>query len=206
MNGYREVMAMAPYLNVATFNNGWDGIDHHNQGRQLMNREFLVELREKTGAIPWFVNAGKGRLPFGFFFWKMTRYGVRGKVEWYYNLRNGSGSLVRYGDKAIYPTLDYERSREGVDDLKYLCRLEQLVAEAKRSDKAAAQRAEAEKLLASIAESIRDDWNAYRSGGARFPEDGSGLVDPEKAAEMGPYDAVRRAVADQIVALQAALE
>jgi hypothetical protein len=32
MNGYREVMEMAPWLNVATFNNGWDGIDHHNNG------------------------------------------------------------------------------------------------------------------------------------------------------------------------------
>jgi hypothetical protein len=57
MNGYREVMAMAPYLNVATFNNGWDGIDHHNKGRHLINKDFIRELQEKTGAIPWFVNA-----------------------------------------------------------------------------------------------------------------------------------------------------
>ena len=68
MNGYREVMAMAPWLNVATFNNGWDGADHHNQGRHLINKAFIAEV-QKAGAIPWFVNAGSGRFPFGFFFW-----------------------------------------------------------------------------------------------------------------------------------------
>jgi hypothetical protein len=74
MNGYREVMAMAPYLNVATFNNGWDGIDNHNQGRRLINKAFVLELQEKTGAIPWFVNAGTGRLPFGYLFWRVFCY------------------------------------------------------------------------------------------------------------------------------------
>ncbi len=130
MNGYLEVMAMAPYLNVATFNNGWDGADHHNKDRHLLNRAFIEEVQSKTGAIPWFVNAGSGRLPFGFFFWKMSHYGVKGKVEWYYNLGNERGSLVQTQGQTIRPTLDYERCREGIDDLKYLCRLESLVAQA----------------------------------------------------------------------------
>ena len=96
MNGYAEVMAMAPYLHYATFNNGWDGADHHNKGRRLLNDKFIAELRQKTGAIPYFVNAGKGRFPFGFFLWKMSKYGVRGKVEWYYCLGdNEKGSVVR---------------------------------------------------------------------------------------------------------------
>jgi len=205
MNGYMEVMAMAPYLNVATFNNGWDGIDHHNRGRHLINRSFILELQERAGAIPWFVNAGSHRFPFGFFFWKMTKYGVRGKVEWYYNLRNERGSLVRTSGATVYPTLDYERCREGIDDLKYLCKLEQLIAQARKSRKAQAQRREAETLLKRLAESIRDDWTAYRGGGERFPADGLEVMDPEKAAGMGRFDAIRRALADRIVALQAAL-
>jgi len=131
MNGYREVLAMAPYLNVAAFNNGWDGADHHNKGRRLLNREFLGELK-KTGAIPWFVNGGVGRFPFGFFFWKMSEYGVRGKIEWYYRLGNNRpGSVVRTRGATIWPTLDYERSREGVDDLKYVLKLENMIAAAK---------------------------------------------------------------------------
>jgi hypothetical protein len=204
MNGYMEVMAMAPYLNVAAMNNGWDGIDHHNHGRTLVNRQFLTQLQRKTGAIPWFVNTGVGRFPYGFFFWKMTRLGVRGKVEWYYNLRNEKGSLVRSGDGVVYPTLDYERSREGIDDLKYLCKLESLTAAAARSGRASAERAKAEALLAKIAGGIQDDLTAYRRGGAKFPGDGLEVMDPEKAAGLGSLDVVRRAVAERIVALQEA--
>ena len=204
MNGYREVMAMAPYLNAAAFNNGWDGMDHHNGGRQLINKEFITEVCEKTGAIPWFVNGGSGRLPYGFFFWKMAKYGVRGKVEWYYNLRNEKGSLVRTQGEAVNPTLEYERSREGIDDLKYVCKLEQLIAESKKQGRAEAARNEAEELLKKIADSIVDNWTAYTSGAERFPSDGFDFVDPEKAAGMGRFDTLRRAVADRILALQAA--
>jgi hypothetical protein len=76
MNGYMEVMAMAPYLNYAGINNGWDGIDHHNKGRRLVNEAFIRKLVKETGAIPYFVNTGKGRFPFGFFFWRMAKFGV----------------------------------------------------------------------------------------------------------------------------------
>ncbi len=204
MNGYQEVMAMAPWLNVATFNNGWSGIDNHNKGRHLLNRKFLEELQGKTAAIPWFVNAGTGRFPFGLFFWKMTKYGVRGKVEWYYNLgKNEHGSVVRVEGATVYPTLDYERSREGIDDLKYLLRLERLIAEAKKAGKAAAEVAKAEALIKGISDAIADDWTVYDSG-TRFSIDGFGVVDPEKAASLGQLNATREAVARQIVRLQSA--
>jgi hypothetical protein len=206
MNGYMEVMAMAPYLNVATFNNGWDGIDNHNKGRHLINKQFIVELQEKTGAIPWFVNAGVGRFPFGFFFWKMTKYGVKGKVEWYYNLDNGRGSLVRTEGTNIWPTLDYERSREGIDDLKYLCTLEKLIDRANSLGKAADERQEAETLLKRIADGIADDWTAYTQGGESFPADGMAIMSTEKTANMSELNAVRRALAEQIVKLQEALK
>jgi hypothetical protein len=206
MNGYMEVMVMSPYLNVATFNNGWDGIDHHNKGRHLINKQFIVELQAKTGAIPWFVNAGVVRFPFGFFFWKMTKYGVKGKVEWYYNLDNGRGSLVRTEGANIWPTLDYERSREGIDDLKYLCTLEKFIAHANSLGKAAAERQEAEALLKKIADGIADDWTAYTQGGEHFPADGMAIMSPEKTANMSELNAVRHALAEQIVKLQEALK
>jgi hypothetical protein len=201
MNGYREVMAMAPYLNVATFNNGWDGADHHNGGRRLLNRAFLEELQSKTGAIPWFVNAGSGRFPFGFFFWKMSKYGVKGKVEWYYNLRNEQGSLVRTQGDAIFPTLDYERCREGIDDLKYLCKLESLLA---RADPAQPAARNARDLLKTIADGIADDWTLYEGkGGLRFPDDGFARLDPEKVNSVGRLNAIRLELANAILALQA---
>jgi hypothetical protein len=200
MNGYMEVMAMTPYLNVATFNNGWDGADHHNKGRRLLNRAFLEELQSKTGAIPWFVNAGSGRFPFGFFFWKMSQYGVKGKVEWYYNLRNEQGSLVRTQGDAVYPTLDYERCREGIDDLKYLCKLESLLAKA---DPARPEVKNARDLLKAIADGIADDWTLYEGkGGLRFPDDGFARLDPEKVSTLGRLNALRLELAGAIVALQ----
>ncbi len=205
MNGYMEVMAMAPYLNVAAINNGWDGIDHHNKGRRLVNKEFLTELTEKTGAIPWFVNTGSSRFPFGLFFWKMTKYGVIGKVEWYYNLRNERGSLVRTEGKTVWPTLDYERSREGIDDLKYVLALEKRIAQAKKARKAAAQVRAAEALLKQIADSIIDNWTAYTQGGETFPADGFDAIDPAKAAQLGPFNTLRRAIADHVIAIQKAM-
>jgi len=200
MNGYMEVMAMAPYLNVATFNNGWGGADRHNGGHRLLNRAFLEELQSKTGAIPWFVNAGSGRFPFGFFFWKMSQYGVKGKVEWYYNLRNEQGSLVRTQGDAVFPTLDYERCREGIDDLKYLCRLESLLAGA---DAARPEVGRTRDLLKTLADGIADDWTRYEGkGGLRFPEDGFARLDPEKVHAVGRLNAVRLELANAIVALQ----
>ncbi len=206
MNGYREVMAMAPYLNVATFNNGWDGIDHHNAGRHLINRRFIEELKRKTGAIPWFVNGGVGRFPFGFFFWKMAGFGVRGKVEWYYNLRNERGSLVRTEGRRVYPTLDYERCREGIDDLKYLLKLERLAAQAEALRKAARERRKAVELLDRISKAIVDDWTAYQTGSASFPDPGADIYLQEEAVKYGPFNAVRKRVADCIVELKEALE
>ena len=205
MNGYMEVMAMAPFLNIATFNNGWDGIDHHNKGRHLLNRAFLQELQGKTAAIPWFVNAGTGRFPFGLFFWKMTQYGAQGKVEWYYNLgKNERGSVVYLDGRNIHPTMDYERSREGIDDLKYLLKLEQLVSQAKKTNKAPEEVKRAAALLAGISSAIADDWTIYDTG-TRFSIDGFGVADPEKAASLGQLNATREAVARQIVPLQGAL-
>ncbi len=207
MNGYAEVMAMAPYLHFATFNNGWDGADRHNRGRRLLNEKFIAELKRETGAIPYFVNAGKGRFPFGFFLWKMSKCGVRGKVEWYYCLGdNQSGSVVRTRGTEIQPTIDYERSREGLDDLRYVTTLEQLIADAAKSGKARAEASAAESYLQQIEASIISDWTAYSDGGMRWPVDGQAEVDPAKAAALGSLNSLRRGVADHILAIQAALD
>lgn len=204
MNGWLEVTTLAPYLNVATFNNGWDGIDHHNKGRRLINRQFILELQQQTDAIPWFVNAGSDRFPFGFFFWKMARYGVRGKVEWYYNLgRNERGSLVRVEGDRVWPTLAYERCREGIDDLKYLVTLERRLEATRRTGRAADAVARAEALLQKIADSIVDNWTAYTEGGETFPSDGFDVLAPDKAAGLSHFQTLRRALAEAILALPA---
>ena len=202
MNGYLEVTKMAPYLDVAAFNNGWDGADHHNKGERLVNKDFILEV-QKTGAIPWFVNTGTGRFPYGFFFWKMAQYGVKGKIEWYYNLGdNESGSVVRTEGTQVWPTVAYERSREGIDDLRYLCTLEQAIADAPRRRAAPAAVTAAQNLVKQIGDSIVDNWTIYTQGGAEFSVAGFDVMTDERVAAMGSYNAVRRAVADAIIAIQ----
>lgn len=210
MNGYMEVMAMAPYLNVATFNDGWAGADGHNKTKHLINKAFITEVQEKTGAIPWFVNAQRGRFPFGFFFWKMAKYGVQGKIEWYYFYdisTRGWSSVNTQIDKetgkvSVYPTLDYERCREGIDDLKYLCCLEDLIAQAKKANKTGPELKKAEDYVKSLSDLIADDWAAY-GGGSTF--DGFAIVDPDKAASVGSLNAIRYEIAMRIVELQKAM-
>lgn len=196
MNGYLEVMTLSPYLNVAAFNNGWDGIDRHNKGRRLINKDFILELQKKTGTIPWFVNHGRGRFAFGFFFWKIAKYGVKGKIEWYYNLgRNERGSVVRTevepspltGEPLyhIYPTILYERCREGVDDLKYVLKLESLLSKLKGNN--AEEVVEARALVKKIRDSIIDNWTAYREGGEYW--------------ESSQFHQFRRSIQDSILKL-----
>lgn len=206
MNGYREVMEMAPYLSVAAINNGWDGIDNHNRGRRLANETFISELRRETGAIPWFVNTGSGRFPFGFFFWRMSKLGVRGKVEWYYNFGpNRRGSLIHIEDGSLQPTLDYERSREGIDDLKYLLALERRVEAARAARIGTRQADAAATLLERLTESVVPDWSAYTERDTSFPEDGFESLDPARAASLGSFNAIRRTVAEHIMALDRVL-
>jgi hypothetical protein len=202
-------MAIAPYLNYANFNNGWDGIDGHNEGRRLVNDKFITDLTRKTGAIPYFVNTGRGRFPFGFFFWRMSKYGVAGKVEWFYNLEGtggNRGSVVKLDGTGIVHTVDYELSREGIDDLKYLWKLEQLIDQANSHSQARLETEEAASFLKALEDSIIPNWTAYSQGGMKWPVDGMEELDPDKAAEIGSLNTLRRTLADHIVRLQQALK
>jgi len=127
-------------------------------------------------------------------------------VEWYYCLgKSERGSLVRIEGGRIHPTVEYERSREGIDDLKYACTLESTVARARAAGKAAPQVQAAEALLKRIADSIIDDWTAYAQGGERFPADGLDAMDPARAADIGRFNSVRRALAEAIIAVEKAM-
>ena len=207
-DGAAEVLRMAPYMNFATFNNGWDGPDRHNRGKTCVNDKFIAEVKA-AGAIPYFVNTGRGRFPFGFFFWKMSKYGVFGKVEWFYNLQGsggGKGSMVKLDGTNITRTINYEKSREGVDDLKYLCLLEKLIRQAEKTGKGRAPAAEAKAFLKKLEDSIIPNWSAYQRGGEKWPQDGAHPVDNEKAGTIGSFNTLRRAIADRIIKVQDAMK
>jgi len=143
INGYRELTELAPLINACGFNNGWGGSFQTNRpGHELMTRD-VVERVKSLGAKPWFINGGKGRYPFGIWFWKTTKWGLDGKIEWHYDASTGDpynpldgtspndfGSLV-LPDQVC--TVLFEQCREGIDDLRYLNYLEKLVADKKDS-------------------------------------------------------------------------
>ncbi len=200
INGYRELMALAPLIDAVGFNNGWTGNYVTNRpGHQLMTRDVIERVRS-LGATPWFINGGKGRYPFGIWFWKTTKWGQYGKIEWHYDAssadlynpldgtsNNDFGSLVLPHQVC---TIQFELCREGIDDLRYLQYLEKLVVENADSTDTFAQ---------GVARRARDALNYYndsvadRFRGASTP-DGSG----EYSGDAWPADRlaeVRREIA-----------
>lgn len=93
------------------------------------------------------------------------------------------------------------RSREGIDDLRYLVTLERRIAAAKSSGREPAAVSRAEALLERIADGIMDNWTAYTDGGETFPGDGFVLMSTDKSAGLTHYQSVRRALADAIMEL-----
>jgi len=64
----------------------------------------------------------------------------------------------------------YERAREGMDDLKYLLKLEALIAEAKKAGRGQNDVVRhAETVLRELGDSITDNWTAYSDGGEAWP-------------------------------------
>lgn len=141
INGYRELTGLAPLVNACGFNNGWAGSYQTNRpGHELMTRD-VVERVKGLGASPWFINGGKGRYPFGIWFWKTTKWGVDGKIEWHFDASTGDpynpldGTSLNDFGSLVLPdqvcTILFEQCREGIDDARYLFFLEKLVAEKK---------------------------------------------------------------------------
>ena len=169
-NGYRELSLLAPHVDVLAFNHGWDGPAGVNRGRrQLPNAETVAQVRA-AGAEPWLVNLDRGRLSHGVYLWKMSRLGVRGRIQWIYsdytadphNPFDGrarrSGPMVLPGADASLPTVGYEQMRAGLVDLAYLHTLETRAAAASPGPARDAARA----LLERIDASISDDYSVYR--------------------------------------------
>ena len=170
-NGYRELSLLAPHVDVLAFNHGWDGPGGVNRGRrQLLNAETVAQVRA-AGAEPWLVNLDRGRLSHGLYLWKMSRLGVRGRIQWIYsdytadphNPFDGrgrrSGPMVLPGADASLPTIGYEQMRAGAERPGPTCTRWNHV---RRRPVRAPPRDAARALLARIDASISDDYSVYR--------------------------------------------
>jgi hypothetical protein len=115
------------------------------------------------------------RFLFGYFVWAN---GIEGLLPWTYPMqpkrfpknidRQGEGGLnVRDGfigiDGKPIPTIQWELTREGIDDAKYLVTIEALAAQARASGDAAQREAaaNAEQFLASLRADVNPDARHY---------------------------------------------
>jgi hypothetical protein len=139
------------------------------------------------------------RMTYGFGFW---RSGFRTLIPWIYSASNGDpfnyldGSSMDFfnrhePDGTPLPVAMWEAYREGYDDYRYVFTLEQLIAEAKRSPKAAAQQAAIE-----AARELQSVWNAIHVQ-PKYKYDG--LWSPAE------FDVYRWLIAQQILNLQEAM-
>lgn len=207
VNGYKELELLAPHVSILAFNSGWTGPTGINKGkRQLLHAETIDKIKE-LGSTPWLVNTGKDRFSNGYYYWKMSRLGLQGKMEWIYsnyralphNAFDGRGSRSGILDTAIYPgtddtilsTIPYERMRQGLDDLAYLHTLQYMTENAASNQ----LRRQAEALIARIDQMVDDDFSKYRSS----------TVDEYRWNEVR-YDTLRHEISNMILKLKDAAE
>ena len=201
-NGYKEVQLMAPEVDIVAFNNGWDGPEHVNKGKKLLNKATVDDI-QSAGATPWLVNIGMDRFSNGYWFWKMIRLGVRGKMEWMYRGYNGlpynnfdaqplrAHAVYPGPDGAAIPSLDYEWMRIGLDDLAYLNTLEQAIEDSRADPAKALAVTAAGAFIHKLDGMIEDDMSKYRDGATR----------DSYRWPVVRYDELRDEIIDQILGL-----
>lgn len=78
-------------------------------------------------------NQGTSRYSFGLYQWSEYAHGVKARWQWHLNILHGyqffdldgrepDTAMLCYGREALYPTLAFERCREGAEDF-YLCQM-----------------------------------------------------------------------------------
>jgi hypothetical protein len=120
-------------------------------------------MSSKTCAL-WFYNCGRSRMGFGFNPWKA---GCKGRWEWAYCSGISESSIGKYDSPVgyngihgcAYPskngvivTPEYELSREGLDDYRYIYTLEQAIKNAGSKPEAKAEAEKAKQLLSGMKE------------------------------------------------------
>ncbi len=127
----------------------------------------MAEAR-RLGKEVHIYNQGRTRYSFGLYQWSEYRKGVRARWQWHLNILHGyqffdldgrepDTAMICYGRDAIYPTIHFERCREGADDF-YLYNTLWRVAQARRTEgKRGGAVAQAEALLGRLESSVKLD-------------------------------------------------
>jgi hypothetical protein len=140
--------------------------------------ESVTAEARRLGKTIHLYNQGRSRFAFGLYPWGEARKGVAARWEWHLNILHGyqffdldgrepDTAMICYGRKAIYPTIEFERCREGAEDF-YLCNtlsrlLEDAGADAARAAAAKAARELLARLDGMVALNQRTPPAGYRA-------------------------------------------
>ncbi len=87
----------------------------------------VLKEAERLGKEVHIYNQGRTRYSFGLYQWSEFRKGVKARWQWHLNVLHGyqffdldgrepDTAMIAYGRNAIYPTIHFERCREGAED------------------------------------------------------------------------------------------
>jgi len=117
----------------------------------------LMERARARGVPVWSYNAGADRLSFGFHPWAA---GLQGRYQWHYAFWKAPYDIFAEGWGVTFPspegplpTPEYERTREGIEDWRWLNWLERLCSDSPQSQSSIKARA--------LLDSIRKDTPLY---------------------------------------------
>jgi hypothetical protein len=124
-----------------------------------LHDQSVMDEAAKLGREIHIYNQGQSRYSFGLYQWSEWRKGVKARWQWHLNILHGyqffdldgrepDTAMICYGRKGIYPTIAFERCREGAEDFYLYNTLWNLI-EAKRK---AGQETEAVKAAAALLE------------------------------------------------------
>jgi len=122
-----------------------------------LHDESVMAEAKKLGKEVHIYNQGRDRYSFGLYQWSEWRKGVKARWQWHLNILHGyqffdldgrepDTAMICYGRKGIYPTIAFERCREGAEDFYLYNTLWNLI-EAKRKG---GQETEAVKAAAKL--------------------------------------------------------
>jgi hypothetical protein len=127
--------------------------------------ESVMAEAERLGKEMHIYNQGRDRYTFGLYQWSEFQKGVTARWQWHFNILHGyqffdldgrepDNAMVAYGRDGLYPTIHFERCREGAEDFY----LYQTAADAVAANEAAGRKPNetrtARELLRSATESV----------------------------------------------------
>ncbi len=132
----------------------------------------VMDEARKLGKEIHIYNQGTSRTSFGLYQWSEFRKGVTARWQWHLNVLHGyqffdldgrepDTAMICYGRNAIYPTIAFERCREGAEDFYLYQTLARLIDANRKANRKPAETQRAadllQKLTGSVAFNQRDE-------------------------------------------------